>query len=113
MHLYVSQSVWSPGCLDPLLRQVADDVITRVLRCDRFGGLIRETLRPRYVASFRHPHRSEDEDRDREVVAGDGGADEGVEDLVEAEDGRRGVGPAAVIAEGAEGVQRAAGDDEG
>src|SRR5690242_9271611 len=55
---------------------------------------------------------SEDEDRDREVVTGDGGADEGVEDLVEAEDLRRGVGPAAVIAEGAERVEHAAGDDE-
>jgi len=55
---------------------------------------------------------SEDVDRDREVVAGDGGADEGVEDLVEAEDVRRGVGPAAVVAEGAEGVEDPAGDDE-
>ena len=55
---------------------------------------------------------SEDEERDREVVADDGGADEGVEDLVEAEDVGCGVGPAAVIAEGAEGLEHAAGEDE-
>jgi hypothetical protein len=45
-------------------------------------------------------------------VAGDGGADEGVEDLVEAEDLRREVGPAAVIAEGTEDLEHPAGDEE-
>ena len=34
MHLYVSQLAWSAGCLDPLLRQVADDVIANVLIAD-------------------------------------------------------------------------------
>ncbi|MEU2610472.1 hypothetical protein ABZ570_02600 [Micromonospora sp. NPDC007271] len=34
MHLYVSQTAWSVGCLDPLLRQVADDVIGNVLVAD-------------------------------------------------------------------------------
>jgi len=34
MHLYVSQVVWRPGILDPLLRQVADDVIANVLIAD-------------------------------------------------------------------------------
>jgi hypothetical protein len=34
MHLYVSQPAWSTGCLDPLLRQVADDVIANVLLAD-------------------------------------------------------------------------------
>ena len=34
MHLYVSQLAWSAGCLDPLLRQVADDVIADVLLAD-------------------------------------------------------------------------------
>jgi hypothetical protein len=48
-----------------------------------------------------HGRPSEDEDRDREIMAGDGSADKGVENLVEAEDVRRGVGPAAVIADGA------------
>ncbi|MFF5226164.1 hypothetical protein [Dactylosporangium sp. NPDC000521] len=34
MHLYVSQVPWSVGCLDPLLRQVADDVIANVVLAD-------------------------------------------------------------------------------
>src|SRR5690349_115608 len=34
MHLYVSQTPWSVGCLDPLLLQVADDVIANVLVAD-------------------------------------------------------------------------------
>jgi hypothetical protein len=34
MHLYVGQMPWSVGCLDPLLRQVADDVIANVLVAD-------------------------------------------------------------------------------
>ncbi|MFI7437857.1 DUF3885 domain-containing protein [Micromonospora haikouensis] len=34
MHLYVSQLVWSAGVLDPLLRQVADDVIANVFIAD-------------------------------------------------------------------------------
>jgi hypothetical protein len=34
VHLYVSQIEWSPGCVDPLLRQVADDVIANVLLAD-------------------------------------------------------------------------------
>jgi hypothetical protein len=34
MHLYVSQTPWSVGCLDPLLREVADDVIANVLVAD-------------------------------------------------------------------------------
>jgi hypothetical protein len=34
MHLYASQLAWSAGCLDPLLRQVADDVIANVLLAD-------------------------------------------------------------------------------
>jgi hypothetical protein len=34
MHLYVSQTAWSVGCLDPLLRHVADDVIANVLVAD-------------------------------------------------------------------------------
>lgn len=34
MHLYVSQLPWSPGCLDSLLRRVADDVVTNVLVAD-------------------------------------------------------------------------------
>ena len=34
MHLYVSQLPWSAGRLDPLLRQVADDVIANVLVAD-------------------------------------------------------------------------------
>ena len=34
MHLYVSRRPWSVGCLDPLLRQVADDVIANVLVAD-------------------------------------------------------------------------------
>jgi hypothetical protein len=34
MHLYVSRRSWSVGCLDPLLRQVADDVIANVLVAD-------------------------------------------------------------------------------
>jgi hypothetical protein len=31
MHLCVSQRAWVAGCLDPLLHQVADDVIANVL----------------------------------------------------------------------------------
>jgi hypothetical protein len=43
LHLYVSQSEWSPGRLDPLLRQVADGVIANALLADTarewfFGG---------------------------------------------------------------------------
>ncbi|MDT5028556.1 MAG: hypothetical protein QOE61_4982 [Micromonosporaceae bacterium] len=34
IHLYVSQIPWSVGGLDPLLRQVADDVIANVLVAD-------------------------------------------------------------------------------
>ena len=34
IHLYVSQIMWSPGCAEPLLRQVADDVIANVLLAD-------------------------------------------------------------------------------
>ncbi|WP_043511785.1 MULTISPECIES: hypothetical protein [unclassified Actinoplanes] len=34
MHLYVSRLSWSVGCLDPLLRRVADDVIANVLVAD-------------------------------------------------------------------------------
>ena len=34
MHLYVSRLPWSAGCLDPLLRQVADDVTANVLVAD-------------------------------------------------------------------------------
>ena len=34
MHLYVSQIPWSPRCLDPLLRQVADCVVVNVLLAD-------------------------------------------------------------------------------
>jgi hypothetical protein len=34
LHLYVSQMPWSAGCLDRLLRQVADDVIANVLVAD-------------------------------------------------------------------------------
>ena len=34
MHLYVSQLPWTAGCLNPLLRQVADDVIASVLVAD-------------------------------------------------------------------------------
>lgn len=34
MHLYVSQTPWSAGCLNPLLRQVADDVIANVVLAD-------------------------------------------------------------------------------
>jgi hypothetical protein len=34
MHLYVGQAAWLAGCLDPLLRQVADDVIANVLLAD-------------------------------------------------------------------------------
>ena len=33
-HLYVSRRPWSPGSLDPLLLQVADDVIANVLVTD-------------------------------------------------------------------------------
>lgn len=34
LHLYVSEVRWSPGCVDPLLRKVADDVIANVLLAD-------------------------------------------------------------------------------
>jgi hypothetical protein len=34
IHLYVSQTPWVPGGLDPLLRHVADDVIANVLITD-------------------------------------------------------------------------------
>ncbi|GAA0577501.1 hypothetical protein GCM10010172_72800 [Paractinoplanes ferrugineus] len=34
LHLYVSRLTWSAGCLDPLLRRVADDVIANVLVAD-------------------------------------------------------------------------------
>jgi hypothetical protein len=34
MHLYVSRTPWAVGRLDPLLRQVADDVIANVLVAD-------------------------------------------------------------------------------
>jgi hypothetical protein len=34
MHLYVSRLPWSAGCLNPLLRKVADDVIANVLVAD-------------------------------------------------------------------------------
>jgi hypothetical protein len=34
MHLYVGRTPWSVGRLDPLLRQVADDVIANVLVAD-------------------------------------------------------------------------------
>ncbi|WP_243707935.1 hypothetical protein [Micromonospora sp. KC606] len=34
MHLYASETPWSQGCLDPLLRRVADDVIGNVLVYD-------------------------------------------------------------------------------
>ena len=34
VHLYVSQMDWSTGCVDPLLRLVADDVIANVLLAD-------------------------------------------------------------------------------
>ena len=34
MHLYISRLPWSVGSLDPLLRQVADDVIANVLVAD-------------------------------------------------------------------------------
>ena len=34
MHLHVGRMPWSYGCLDPLLRQVADDVIANVLIAD-------------------------------------------------------------------------------
>ncbi|XVU25093.1 DUF3885 domain-containing protein [Actinoplanes sp. CA-054009] len=34
VHLYVSQMPWSVGCLDSLLRQIADDVIANVLVAD-------------------------------------------------------------------------------
>ena len=34
MHLYVSQVPWSWGCLDPLLRHVADDVVANVVLAD-------------------------------------------------------------------------------
>ncbi|QKW13395.1 hypothetical protein [Verrucosispora sp. NA02020] len=34
MHLYASETTWSPGCLDPLLRHVSDGVIGNVLVCD-------------------------------------------------------------------------------
>lgn len=34
LHLYVSQTAWSPGCVDPLLRLVADDVIGNVVLAD-------------------------------------------------------------------------------
>lgn len=34
MHLYVSKMPWAAGCLDPLLRRVADDVIANVLVAD-------------------------------------------------------------------------------
>jgi hypothetical protein len=34
MHLYVSRVGWSVGCLDRLLRQVADDVIANVVVAD-------------------------------------------------------------------------------
>ena len=34
MHLYVSRLPWSVGCLDQLLRRVADDVIANVLVAD-------------------------------------------------------------------------------
>lgn len=34
MHLFVSRAPWSVGCLDPLLRQVADDVIANVVLAD-------------------------------------------------------------------------------
>jgi hypothetical protein len=34
MHLYVSQTPWSAGCLDGLLRYVADDVIANVQLAD-------------------------------------------------------------------------------
>ena len=34
IHLYASQMTWSAGCLNPLLRLVADDVIANVLVAD-------------------------------------------------------------------------------
>ncbi|MEU4477794.1 hypothetical protein AB0F68_06965 [Micromonospora sp. NPDC023966] len=34
MHVYVSGTAWSVGCLDRLLRHVADDVIANVLVAD-------------------------------------------------------------------------------
>jgi hypothetical protein len=34
MHLYASETPWSVGCLDELLRQVADDVIGNVMIAD-------------------------------------------------------------------------------
>ena len=34
LHLYASHVRWSPGCVDPLLRKVADDVIANVLLAD-------------------------------------------------------------------------------
>jgi hypothetical protein len=34
IHLYVSQTVWSVGCVNPLLRLVADNVIANVLLAD-------------------------------------------------------------------------------
>jgi hypothetical protein len=44
MHLSVSRLAWSAGCLDPLLREVADDVIANVLLADvDCGGCITPT----------------------------------------------------------------------
>jgi hypothetical protein len=38
MHLYGSRPPWSAGSLNPLLRQVADDVIASVLVADPDPG---------------------------------------------------------------------------
>jgi hypothetical protein len=34
IHLYAGQRPWRPGCLDPLLRSVADDIVANVLVAD-------------------------------------------------------------------------------
>src|SRR4051794_34216083 len=55
---------------------------------------------------------SRDEQRDGDEVASGGGTDEGVEDLVITEHGRKRVGTAAVVDDGACDVEQPAGDRE-
>jgi hypothetical protein len=66
IHLYVTETPWAAGCLDPLLRHVADDIIANVLITDvalRWlyhpydGGMdvILATTAERDVLRSRHP----------------------------------------------------------
>jgi hypothetical protein len=67
MHLYASETPWTQGCLDPLLRHVADDVIDNVLVCDvdlswlyhpYDGGMdvVLPTTADRHALRSRHQH---------------------------------------------------------